>query len=154
MNLSKNLTLFEMLNSETAKRKGIDNIPENNAHIDSMILVANNIFQPIREYFNTPIFVSSGYRSIALNIAIGGSSVTSQHMKGEAMDLDADRYGKISNSEIFNYIRECLDFDQLIWEYGNGSNPDWVHVSYKPEGNRKQVLKVKRVNGKGLYSAY
>ena len=154
MNLSKNLTLSEMLASDTAKRKGIENYPENTAHIDNMRLLAENIFQPIREAFCVPIFVSSGYRSIQLNIAIGGSSSTSQHMKGEAMDLDADRYGKITNSQIFNFIKDELDFDQLIWEYGDNENPDWVHVSYKSEGNRKQILKVKRVNGKGVYSMY
>jgi len=143
-----------MLASDTAKRKGIENYPENTAHIDNMRLLAENIFQPIREAFCVPIFVSSGYRSIQLNIAIGGSSSTSQHMKGEAMDLDADRYGKITNSQIFNFIKDELDFDQLIWEYGDSENPDWVHVSYKSDGNRKQILKVKRVNGKGVYSKY
>jgi len=154
MKLSNNLTLSEMLASDTAKRKGIENYPENTAHIDNMRLLAENIFQPIREAFCVPIFVSSGYRSIQLNIAIGGSSSTSQHMKGEAMDLDADRYGKITNSQIFNFIKDELDFDQLIWEYGDSENPDWVHVSYKSDGNRKQILKVKRVNGKGVYSKY
>jgi len=154
MKLSNNLTLSEMLASDTAKRKGIENYPENTAHIDNMRLLAENIFQPIREAFCVPIFVSSGYRSIQLNIAIGGSSSTSQHMRGEAMDLDADRYGKITNSQIFNFIKDGLDFDQLIWEYGDSENPDWVHVSYKSEGNRKQILKVKRVNGKGVYSKY
>ena len=143
-----------MLASDTAKRKGIENYPENTSHIDNMRLLAENIFQPIREAFCVPIFVSSGYRSIQLNIAIGGSSSTSQHMKGEAMDLDADRYGKITNSQIFNFIKDELDFDQLIWEYGDSENPDWVHVSYKSDGNRKQILKVKRVNGKGVYSKY
>jgi len=154
MKLSNNLTLSEMLASDTAKRKGIENYPENTSHIDNMRLLAENIFQPIREAFCVPIFVSSGYRSIQLNIAIGGSSSTSQHMKGEAMDLDADRYGKITNSQIFNFIKDELDFDQLIWEYGDSENPDWVHVSYKSDGNRKQILKVKRVNGKGVYSKY
>ena len=154
MKLSKNLNLLEMLSSDTAKRKGIENYPENTYHIDNMRLLAVNIFQPIRDFFNTPIFISSGYRSIALNIAIGGSSATSQHMKGEAMDLDADRYGGVTNSEIFNYIKDNLDFDQLIWEYGNENQPDWVHVSYTSEGNRKQILKVKRVNGKGVYYNY
>ena len=143
-----------MLASDTAKRKGIENYPENTSHIDNMRLLAENIFQPIREAFCVPIFVSSGYRSIQLNIAIGGSSSTSQHMRGEAMDLDADRYGKITNSQIFNFIKDGLDFDQLIWEYGDSENPDWVHVSYKSDGNRKQILKVKRVNGKGVYSKY
>ncbi len=154
MRLSENLTLSEMLASNTAKRKGIDNSPSNDSHIDNMKLLAGNIFQPIRDYFCTAIFISSGYRSIKLNKALGGSSSTSQHMSGQAIDIDADRYGGITNSEIFNFIKDNLDFDQLIWEYGNDKQPDWVHVSYKEEGNRGQVLKVNRVNGKPKYSVY
>jgi len=154
MRLSENLKLSEMIASDTAKRKGIENYPENTAHIDNMRLLAENVFQPIRDAFCVPIFVSSGYRSIALNIALKGSSSTSQHMRGEAMDLDADRFGVITNTQIFNFIKDSLDFDQLIWEYGNDKEPDWVHVSYKSEGNRKEILKVKRVNGKGVYSIY
>jgi len=83
-----------------------------------------------------PIFISSGYRSPHLNISIGGIS-TSQHCKGEALDLDADGY----NYKLFNYIFENLDFDQLIWEFGDDKNPAWVHVSYKIDENRNQVLK-------------
>ena len=143
-----------MLASDTAKRKGIDNSPSSEKHIDSMVLLAVNIFQPIRDFFCRPIFISSGYRSVKLNKALGGSSSTSQHMKGEAMDIDGDRYGNVLNSEIFNFIKDNLDFDQLIWEYGNDNEPDWVHVSYKPEGNRGQILKVIRVNGRPKYSVY
>lgn len=154
MNLSKNVTLKEMLVSETAKRKGIDNTPTKEVYISNMIILAKNIFQPIREAFCVPIFISSGYRSIKLNKALGGSSSTSQHMKGEAMDLDADRYGGVKNSEIFNFIKENLDFDQLIWEYGDKKEPDWVHVSCKSRDNRNEVLKVDRVNGKPKYSLY
>lgn len=154
MNLSKNLTLLEMLSSDTAKRKGIDNSPENKRHVENMALLAINVFQPIREAFCVPLFVSSGYRSKELNVAIGGSSTTSQHMKGQAMDLDADRFGRVTNAEIFHFIKDNLDFDQLIWEYGDCSNPDWVHVSYKSEDNRREALKVVRVKGKGIYSKY
>ena len=154
MKLSDNLTLKEMLHSETAKRKGIDNSTSESYHINNMKLLAENIFQKVRDEFDVPIFVSSGFRSIALNIAIGGSSSTSQHMKGEAMDLDGDKYGGVKNSDIFHFIKDCLDFDQLIWEYGNANEPDWVHVSYKSSSNRKEVLKVVRVNGKGVYSRY
>ena len=141
MNLSKNLTLHEMTRSETAKRKGVSNQPTEE-HIANMIVLAEKIFQPIRDHFGVPIHVSSGYRSAALNKKIGGSK-TSQHMKGEAMDIDMDGTNTgVTNVQIFNFIRANLIFDQLIWEFGNSSNPDWVHVSYNTSGtNRRHVLK-------------
>ena len=150
MNLSKNLTLAEVTRSESAKRKGIDNIPTE-AHKEALKLIAVKIFQPLREHFNVPIFISSGYRSEALNKLIGGSS-SSQHSKGEALDLDMDGQDNgVSNKDIFEYIKECLPFDQLIWEFGTEDNPDWVHVSYSATRQRKQVLKATRVNGKVKY---
>jgi zinc D-Ala-D-Ala carboxypeptidase len=141
MNLSKNLTLFEMIRSETAKRKGVSNQPTPE-HIENMKVLAEKIFQPIREHFDVPIYISSGYRSAALNKKIGGVK-NSQHLTGEAIDIDMDGSGsKITNVQIFNYIRENLFFDQLIWEYGNNVTPDWVHVSYSVTGtNRRQVLR-------------
>ena len=153
MKLSKNLSLAEVTKSATAKRQGIANEP-NIDQLESLKAVAENIFQPIREEFMCPIFVSSGYRSEALNEAIGGSK-TSQHSKGEALDLDADVYGVITNADIFNFVLDRLEFDQLIWEFGTDENPDWVHVSFKKEGrNRMQVLKAVRVNGKTKYLLY
>jgi len=153
MKLSKNLSLAEVTKSATAKRRGIANEPTID-HLESLKAVAENIFQPIREEFMCPIFISSGYRSEALNEAIGGSK-TSQHSKGEALDLDADVYGVITNADIFNFVLDRLDFDQLIWEFGTDENPDWVHVSFKKEGrNRMQVLKAVRVNGKTKYLPY
>jgi len=150
MNLSKNLSLAEVTKSATAKRRGIANEPSVE-HLENLKALSENIFQPVREEFMCPIFISSGYRSEALNEAIGGSK-TSQHSKGEAFDLDADVYGVITNADIFNYITDRLDFDQCIWEFGTDSNPDWVHVSYKKEGkNRGQILKAVRVNGKTSY---
>ena len=113
MKLSKNLSLAEVTKSATAKRRGIANEPTID-HLESLKAVAENIFQPIREEFMCPIFISSGYRSEALNEAIGGSK-TSQHSKGEALDLDADVYGVITNADIFHYALDRLDFDQLIW---------------------------------------
>jgi len=140
MNLSKNLELFEMTRSETAKRKGVSNQPTPE-HIENMIILANKIFQPIREHFNVPIYISSGYRSAALNKKIGGSK-SSQHLTGEAIDIDMDGHPHVTNVEVFNFIRENLNFDQLIWEYGNITTPDWIHVSYRTTGvNRRQVLK-------------
>ena len=153
MKLSKNLSLAEVTKSATAKRQGIANEP-NIDQLERLKAVAENIFQPIREEFMCPIFVSSGYRSEALNEAIGGSK-TSQHSKGEALDLDADVYGVITNADIFNFVLDRLEFDQLIWEFGTDENPDWVHVSFKKEGrNRMQVLKAVRVNGKTKYLPY
>ena len=153
MKLSKNLSLAEVTKSATAKRQGIANEPTID-HLESLKAVAENIFQPIREEFMCPIFISSGYRSEALNEAIGGSK-TSQHSKGEALDLDADVYGVITNADIFNFVLDRLEFDQLIWEFGTDENPDWVHISFKKEGrNRMQVLKAVRVNGKTKYLPY
>jgi hypothetical protein len=112
--------------------------------------LAEKIFEPIRNNFKKPIGVSSGYRSRILNESTPGSSRTSQHSTGEALDLDQDNMGTgITNKMVFDFIRENLEFDQLIWEYGNKENPDWVHVSYESSGRqRKQVLRCTRENGK------
>jgi zinc D-Ala-D-Ala carboxypeptidase len=140
MKLSKNLSLREAVRSTTAKRLGLKNEPDA-PQITNLKLLANHVFQPLRDNFEVPIYVSSGYRSPKLNNAIGGSN-TSQHCQGRALDLDADVFGKISNAEIFYYIKDCLDFDQLIWEFGDDTNPDWVHVSYtSPTENRGRILK-------------
>jgi hypothetical protein len=151
MNLSENLTLQEFIKSDTAKRRGIDNSPTSE-HLESAKKLAKNIFQPIRENFGKPIFISSGYRSAALNKAIGGSP-TSQHSKGEAIDIDQDGHGGPSNAEVFFWIKDNLEFDQLIWEFGNHRKPDWVHVSFKANGKqRKEVLRAMRdSNGKTYY---
>ena len=154
MMLSKNLSLGEFTNSQTAKRRGIDNTPKGE-HLEAAKLLAENIFQPIREHFGKPIWLSSGYRSEALNKAIGGSK-TSQHCKGEAMDIDMDGKGGPTNAEIFNYIKDNLPFDQLIWEFGTKTSPDWVHVSYKKGGpQRGQILRaVRNSAGKTVYEPY
>ena len=150
--VSKNISYKEATRSDTAKRLGIDNTP-NAEQFSNMIHVAENVFQPVREHFDTPIYVSSFFRSEALNKAIRGSS-SSTHMKGEAMDLDADVYGKVTNAQIFHYIKDNLEFDQLIWEFGTDKNPDWVHVSLSKGNNRKQILVAKRVEGKTVYEFY
>jgi hypothetical protein len=146
MQLSKNLSLAEVMRSETAKRKGVSNMPTE-AHIANFKLLAEKVFQPIREHFGVPIHISSGYRSAALNKAIGGAA-SSQHCSGEAIDIDMDGTA-VTNAQIFNYIKDNLEFDQLIWEFGTDANPDWVHVSYESTGKqRKQMLKaVKKANG-------
>lgn len=150
--ISKNISYKEATFSTTAKRLGIDNTPDSE-QMSNMRHVAENIFQPVREHFDTPIYVSSFFRSEALNTAIRGS-VSSTHMKGEAMDLDADVYGKITNADIFNYIKDNLEFDQLIWEFGTKENPAWVHVSLSKRNNRNQILLAKKVDGKTTYELY
>jgi len=153
MKLSKNLTLAEVTKSATAKRKGISNEPTIE-DMENLKAIAQNIFQPLRDHFGCPIGVSSGYRSVDLNRAIGGSS-SSQHCKGEALDIDCDMFGGLSNREVFEYIKEHLIFDQLIWEFGNDSDPDWVHVSYKRIGkNKGEILRAGRKNGKTYYEFY
>ena len=128
-----------MLKSRTATRLGLSNSPSEE-HVKNMQALAENIFQPLRDYFGVPIHISSGYRSEALNKAIGGSK-SSQHCKGEAMDIDRDGYSQPDNAQIFEYIKNNLDFDQMIWEFGTQQNPEWVHVSHKRDGkNRAELL--------------
>ena len=155
MNLSEHLSLKEVITSSTAKRLGISNEPTPE-HLNNLKLVAEKIFEPIRNHFDKPIKVSSGYRSKELNSAIPGSSLTSQHCSGEALDLDQDDMSTgITNKMVFEYIKNNLNFDQLIWEFGSDSNPDWVHVSYESAGKqRKQILKAVRNNGKTSYIPY
>jgi zinc D-Ala-D-Ala carboxypeptidase len=152
--LSEHLDLSEVIRSESAKRKGISNMPTE-AHIANFKLLAEKIFQPIREHFRCPIHISSGYRSKELNAAIGGSA-TSQHCSGEAIDIDMDGTPNgVTNRMVFDYIKDNLEFDQLIFEFGDKENPDWVHVSYESSGKqRKQILRATRVNGKTSYSIY
>lgn len=160
MKISTNLSVEEVSKSLTAKRKGIDNTPKGD-HLNNLISIAQNIFQPIRNHFGAPIFVSSGYRSEELNKAIGGAHkiikgeyvATSQHCKGQALDLDNDAVEYPSNKKIFNYIKNNLDFDQLINEFpDNEGNPSWVHVSYRADKkNRGQVLKAVKQGGKTVY---
>ena len=149
MQLSKNLALAEVTRSETAKRRGISNMPTPE-HIENFKKLAENIFQPIRDHFGAPIHLSSGYRSAALNKAVGGSS-SSQHCKGEAIDIDMDGTA-ITNKQIFDFIKANLNFDRLIWEFGTDTNPDWVHVSYNSDGaQRKQILKAVKAGGATKY---
>lgn len=150
MKLSRNLTLKEATKSITAKRLGIENEPEA-WEVKNLIVIAEEVFQKVRDHFDVPIAVTSGYRSKKLNEAIGGSKY-SQHVKGMALDLDADVYGGVTNADIFFYIKECLDFDQLIWEYGTDSEPDWIHVSYiRANENRKRCLRAVREDGVTTY---
>lgn len=155
MLIGKYLTLEECCKSATAIRLGIDNRP-NQQQIIALQALATNVYDKVCEKFLLKIPVTSGFRSKALNDAISGSSGSSQHMRGEAFDLDLDgTMNGVTNAQVFNYIKQHLNFDQLIWEFGTDTNPDWVHVSYDVAGkNRKNVFKGFRANGKVHYKPY
>ena len=148
MKLSENFSLVELTKSQTAERKGINNIPSP-THQDNLKLLCTHVLQPIRDHFSRVVSVSSGYRSEELCLAIG-SKTTSQHAKGQAADFEI--YG-LSNKELADYINENLDYDQLILEYWKEEDPNsgWVHCSYKSEENRKQYLKAYKENGSTKY---
>jgi len=154
MKLSEHLDLAEVTRSDSAKRKGISNMPTPE-HIENFKKLAENIFEPIRKHFGVPILISSGYRSKALNTAIGGS-LTSQHCQGEAIDIDMDgTTNGVTNKMVFDFIKNNLSFDQLIFEFGTKDAPDWVHVSFESTGKqRKQILRATKVGGKTAYQPY
>jgi len=154
MKLSEHLTIKEVTKSATATRLGISNEPTI-AHLEALKCVARDIFEPVRKHFNVPIAVTSGYRSKELNDAIKGSS-RSQHCHGQALDIDADVYGGVTNAEVFHYIKNHLNFDQLIWEFGTDEEPAWVHVSHIGNGevNRGEVLKAYKDGGRTKYKKF
>ena len=148
-NISKHISYREGTFSVTAKRLGLENEPDEK-QLENMRLLAEKIFEPLREYVGKPIKINSFFRSPELNRAIGGSS-KSQHCKGQAIDID-DTYGNMKNYGMYNFIKENLDFDQMIWEFGDDENPDWVHVSYvSEEENRNRCLKAVRESSKTVY---
>jgi len=147
--ISEHISYKEGVYSNTATRRGIDNTP-NDEQLNSMELLANEIFEPLRNYVGGPIKINSFFRCPELNTAIGGSK-TSQHCKGQAMDID-DTFGRMTNAEMYHWIKDNLDFDQMIWEFGDDDNPAWVHVSYvSPEKNRNRCLKAYKENKKTKY---
>jgi zinc D-Ala-D-Ala carboxypeptidase len=140
MNISKYLTYEEAIKSPNAKRLGISNEP-NPEQLERMKYVATEIFDKVREFVGGPLLATSFFRSKALNDATPGSSKTSQHMTGEAIDIDCDGYDYGSNLAVFDFIRNNLIFDQVISEFPDRFGiPSWVHVSKKKIGNRGQVL--------------
>jgi len=148
--ISKHVSYKEGVYSTTATRLGIDNTPSDD-QLHFMELIAEKVFEPLREWVGGPIKINSFYRSPELNKAIGGSS-KSQHCKGQAMDID-DTLDRVTNAEMFNWIKENLDFDQMIWEFGDDDNPNWVHVSYvSEENNRNRCLRAFKSGGKTVYS--
>ena len=146
MQLTKNFTLEELTRSSKAKALKIDNSP-NPEQLANLKALAENILQPLREALGFPINITSGLRVPALNAAVKGSK-TSQHTKGEAVDIKVSGKNKV----IFDWIVNNLEYDQVIWEFGTDSEPSWVHVSYKKnEVNRNQKLKAVKQNGKTRY---
>ena len=147
--ISKHISYKEGVYSTTATRKGIDNTP-NNEQLENMELIADNVFEPLRTYVGGPIKINSFFRCPELNTAIGGSS-KSQHCKGQAIDID-DTFGRMTNAEMYHWIKEYLEFDQMIWEFGDDDNPNWVHISYvSEEDNRNRCLKAYKDKGKTKY---
>ena len=147
--ISEHISLKEAIKSNTATRLGIDNIPREQDLIN-MKTIAEKVFEPLRVVVGGPIAINSFYRSPKLNSAIGGST-TSQHCIGCALDLD-DNYGYKTNAEMYEYIKNNLDYDQMIWEFGDETNPARVHVSYISEDvNRRRCLQAYKEKGKTKY---
>lgn len=151
MRISEHISYKEGCNSPTAQRFGIDNTPNSNQLI-TMRLLAKKVFEPLRNHFNVPIKVESFFRCYKLNKKIGGSKY-SQHMKGQAIDIDDD-YGYISNEKMFFWIIDNLYFDQIIWEFGNKFNPGWIHISYKEKENRNKISIAYRIGKKTKYKHF
>ena len=148
--ISEHVSYKEGVYSTTATRRGIDNVP-NDEQLANMELIAEKVFEPLRKYVGGPIKINSFFRCPKLNKAIGGAR-SSQHMKGQAMDID-DTFGVVANSDMYNYIKNNLDFDQLIWEFGDDDNPNWLHVSYvSKEDNRNRCLRASKSGGTTLYN--
>ena len=147
--ISEHISYKEGVYSNTATRRGIDNNP-NDEQLKNMELIADEVFEPLRNYVGGPIKINSFFRCPELNTAIGGSS-KSQHCKGQAIDID-DTYGRMTNAEMYHWIKDHLEFDQMIWEFGDDDNPNWVHISYVSSGeNRNRCLKAYKDNGKTKY---
>lgn len=153
MKLSEHLDLAEVIKSDSAKRKGLSNMPTPE-HLENFKKLAVNVFEPIRKHFGVPIHISSGYRSKELNALIGGVK-TSDHLFGMAIDLDQQGHGSgVTNKQVFDFIKANLKFKQLIWEGGTKQEPDWVHVSYDEKNLKNEVLLATLVKGKMQYSKY
>tara|TARA_Y100000401_G_scaffold111007_1_gene108791 strand:+ start:173 stop:634 length:462 start_codon:yes stop_codon:yes gene_type:complete len=147
--ISKHVSWKEGTYSRTGERLDLDNTP-NEEQLKCMKAIAENIFEPLREWVGGPVKINSFFRGEQVNKAIGGST-RSQHMKGQAIDID-DTFKHKTNAEMFHFIKDNLDFDQLIWEFGTDDNPNWVHVSYVTHrDNRKKLTIAKKINGKTKY---
>ena len=148
-NISKHISWHEGTYSRTGERRDLDNTP-NKDQLICMKEVAENLFEPLREWVGGPIKINSFFRGEPVNTAIGGST-RSQHMKGQAIDID-DTFGHKTNAEMYHYIKDNLDFDQMIWEFGNDENPNWLHISWvSHRPNRNKLTIAKKVNGRTKY---
>ena len=147
--ISKHVSYKEATHSATAVRRNLDNTP-NKEQLQCMKDIAENLFEPLRKWVGGPIKINSFFRGEPVNKAIGGST-RSQHMKGQAMDID-DTFGYKTNAEMYYYIKDNLDFDQMIWEFGDDKNPNWVHISYVTHRpNRKKLTIAYKENGRTKY---
>ena len=151
MKLSANFQLSELVKSQVAERKGIPNNPST-SHIDNLKALCVNVLQPIRSHFDSPVLISSGYRSAELCIAIG-SKPTSQHIEGKAADIEV---AGTDNKELAEWIKNNLEFDQLILEFYRDGEPDsgWIHVSWNSGENRNQTLKAIKEGDKTVYKPW
>jgi len=149
MNLSKSFTLNELTKSQEATRLGIDNTP-NEEQILNLKLLCDNVLQPIRDFYEMPVSISSGFRSPELCEAIG-SSRASQHTRGEAADLEIF---SVANKELAEFVVKNLKYDQCILEFWNENDPNsgWVHCSFSSNNNRQQYLKAEKLNGRVVYT--
>ena len=148
-NISKHISYHEGTYSRTAERRDLDNTP-NKEQLKCMKEVAENLFEPLRKWVGGPIKINSFFRGEPVNTAIGGST-RSQHMKGQAIDID-DTFKHKTNAEMYHYIKDNLDFDQMIWEFGTDKNPNWLHISWvSHRPNRKKLTIAKKVNGRTKY---
>ena len=147
--ISKHISYHEGTYSQTGVRRNLDNTP-NEDQLKCMKEVSENLFEPLRKWVGGPIKINSFFRGEPVNTAIGGSK-RSQHMKGQAIDID-DTFGHRTNAEMYHYIKDNLDFDQLIWEFGTDKNPNWLHISWvSHRPNRKKLTIAKKVDGKTKY---
>ena len=147
--ISKHISYHEGTYSRTGERRDLDNTP-NEDQLKCMKEVAENLFEPLREWVGGPIKINSFFRGEPVNTANGGST-RSQHMKGQAIDID-DTFGHKTNAEMYYYIKDNLDFDQMIWEFGDDENPNWLHISWvSHRPNRKKLTIAKKVNGRTKY---
>lgn len=150
----KYFSIQELTKSSTASRKGLKNNPTPEAEKNLEALV-DKILDPLREAYGKPIKVNSGYRSPAVNRAVGGSN-SSQHVTGQAADIEDLTCSGKANKEIFELlINSGLPFDQVIWEFSDSHGyPEWIHVSYGPKNRRQILIAKKKASGKTVYETY
>ena len=154
MKLTANITLVELTKSQTAERKGINNNP-GPQQIENIKALAVNVLQPVRSHFDKPLIISSGFRCAQLCIEIG-SKITSQHVAdNDAAAADFEIPG-VDNRELATWIKNELEFDQLILEFYRDNEPTsgWIHCSYSTNHNRNQSLRAMREDGKVIYKPW